>query len=120
MNQNNNLILQNNPLLIQPLPLLIKPITQIPVYVDYYKPFTNQELNTTESESNNIEFNNKLGNLLDDINTKLKKKKIKQKTNQISNHNCSIKLNDMYNKISQLSIKLNNFNTYITNTLDTL
>jgi hypothetical protein len=116
MNQNNNLILQNNPVLLQSLPIMIKPITQIPTYNDYYKPFYNQELDTIQS--NTDAFNNKLGYLLDDINTKLKKQKIKKKIKQP--RNCNINLNDMYNKISQLSINLNNFNTYITNTLDTM
>ena len=108
----------NNSLLVQSVPIFINPISQIPVIVDYYNYFNNnnRELNNNESDNNkesdnNNEFNNKLENLLDNINTKIKNKKLKK---------CDKNFNNIYSKINELSIKLNDFNNYITNTLDSM
>ena len=103
---------QNNIVLGQQMPIMFNPISQESPIIDYYKYFNNQELNNTEIDENTYEFNNKLGNVLDDLNTKIKKKKSKNK--------CDINLNSIYTKINELSIKLNNFNTYIINTMDNM
>lgn len=99
---------QNNFVLGQSVPLM----SQEPQIVDYYKYFNDQELNNTEIDENSYEFNNKLGNILDNLNTKIKNKKTKKK--------CNINFNNIYSKINELSIKLNNFNTYIINTIDNI